>query len=383
MISVMFSLAGAVLVIVCLNISGMMLVRGASRERELSIRAALGAGRRRLIQHLFFEAFLLAFTGGALSAFVLFGIPALAGWWIGRAGSSRDRFRRRRYRDLVRTVPAGERALRIDAAVRFSRPNLVPALKDDAGGGGRQAIRVHRVAAMVQVGIAIPFLVRQRRDARPGADGRFWLSNRWTGGRAPAGASRTRARGWLLHPEGSRQSSAGKRRARCCAWPRACRSTSTTRHFRVARTGGAEFVTAHVTRVGENFLETIGAPLAARPNDHGRGPPHGCAGRRDFRTARGATVSRRRADWRTGDGHAGREPRRGVHDCRRECGLRHLTADHRATADPAAAARLVRRSLAAALAGGALPKTVHLIARGAPGDEPTVEGGPGEVRFAS
>ena len=68
------------LVIVCLNISGMMLVRGATRERELSIRAALGAGRRRLILHLFFEAILLAFVGGAISAFVLFGIPAIAGW---------------------------------------------------------------------------------------------------------------------------------------------------------------------------------------------------------------------------------------------------------------------------------------------------------------
>ena len=34
-----------------------------------------------------------------------------------------------------------------------------------------------------------------------------------------------------------------------------------SRLFRVARTDGAEFVTAHVTRVGENFLETIGAPL--------------------------------------------------------------------------------------------------------------------------
>jgi ABC-type antimicrobial peptide transport system permease subunit len=69
-ISVMFSLAGAVLLIVCLNISGMMLVRGPNRERELSIRAALGAGRRRLIQHLFFEAVLIAVAGGALSAFV-------------------------------------------------------------------------------------------------------------------------------------------------------------------------------------------------------------------------------------------------------------------------------------------------------------------------
>jgi len=53
-VSIILGLAGTVLLIVCLNISGMMLVRGANRERELSIRAALGAGRRSLIAHLFF-----------------------------------------------------------------------------------------------------------------------------------------------------------------------------------------------------------------------------------------------------------------------------------------------------------------------------------------
>jgi putative ABC transport system permease protein len=45
-------LSGMVLLVVCLNISGMMLVRGAMRERELSIRETLGASRRRLIQYL-------------------------------------------------------------------------------------------------------------------------------------------------------------------------------------------------------------------------------------------------------------------------------------------------------------------------------------------
>src|SRR5688500_20230432 len=78
-ISVLLSLAGIVLFIVCLNISGLMLVRGASRERELSIRAALGADRRRLIQHLSFGVILLAFASGAISAYELFQIPASGG----------------------------------------------------------------------------------------------------------------------------------------------------------------------------------------------------------------------------------------------------------------------------------------------------------------
>ena len=43
--------------------------------------------------------------------------------------------------------------------------------------------------------------------------------------------------------------------------PRACRLTSTTGNFASPPRSDAKFVTAHVTRVGENFLETIGAPL--------------------------------------------------------------------------------------------------------------------------
>ena len=158
-VSVLLSLAGTVLMIVCLNISGMMLVRGANRERELSIRAALGAGRKRLIQHLFFEAVLLAFAGGALSAFVLFGIPAIAGWRMGVPVPAEMDL------DAAGVAISSGLCLLVSVlfgllpAVRFSRPNLISALKEEAGGGGRHTIRVHRVAAMVQIGIAIPFLV--------------------------------------------------------------------------------------------------------------------------------------------------------------------------------------------------------------------------------
>jgi ABC-type antimicrobial peptide transport system permease subunit len=44
-------------------------------------------------------------------------------------------------------------------AIRFSRPNVLARLKDEVGGGGRRVGRVHRLAAAVQLGIAVPFLV--------------------------------------------------------------------------------------------------------------------------------------------------------------------------------------------------------------------------------
>ena len=58
------TLTGAVLLVVCLNISGMMQVRSAMRERELSIRQAIGASRLRLARHLLAEAVLLAAAEG-------------------------------------------------------------------------------------------------------------------------------------------------------------------------------------------------------------------------------------------------------------------------------------------------------------------------------
>jgi len=258
-VSVIFSLAGAVLVIVCLNISGMMLVRGANRERELSIRAALGAGRRRLIQHLFFEAVLLAFAGGALSAFVLFGIPAMVGWWMGVPVPPEIDF------DAVGIAISSGLCLLVSVlfgllpAVRFSRPNLINALKEDAG-GGRQTIRVHRVAAMVQIGIAVPFLVLSGvmldrvRTAELG-----FATEGLAAARLPAPEGPEREAGFSIRRvRDNLQQASG---VRSVALAEGMPIDFDYRLFRVAGANEAEFVTAQVTRVGENFLETIGAPL--------------------------------------------------------------------------------------------------------------------------
>jgi predicted permease len=70
-------IVGLILALACVNLSGLLLARGEARQREVSVRLAIGAGRGRLMRQLLTESLVLALIGGAAGL-------AMAGWFSAR-----------------------------------------------------------------------------------------------------------------------------------------------------------------------------------------------------------------------------------------------------------------------------------------------------------
>jgi len=153
---------GAVLLIGCVNLANLLLVRGAGREREVAIRAALGAGRGRLIRQFLTESVLLAGVGGvfgvALGWCLMLGLKAWIPAFFLPAEANVQ------LNDQVLLFAAGIAILTgilfgIFPALHSARTDLVGSLKEGGRGATSGMGRTHVRNALVVAEIAIAFVL--------------------------------------------------------------------------------------------------------------------------------------------------------------------------------------------------------------------------------
>jgi putative ABC transport system permease protein len=68
----LFAAVGAVLLIACVNLANLQLARAVNAEREIAVRAAMGASRGQLVKSRFAERLVLAVAGGATGTALAF-----------------------------------------------------------------------------------------------------------------------------------------------------------------------------------------------------------------------------------------------------------------------------------------------------------------------
>jgi predicted permease len=155
--------AALVLLVACVNVASLQLVRGSVRQRELAVRAALGAGRGRLLRELLAESMLLSAAGGVLGVL-------LAAWAVSWIGTLLPPGSMPRQQEIglhpavlaaaALTVVLSALVAGLAPALQLSRASVHDALRDGSRGateaaGGR---RMRRTLLAVELALAMALL---------------------------------------------------------------------------------------------------------------------------------------------------------------------------------------------------------------------------------
>ncbi len=278
----LFSAVASVLLIACANVANLQLVRGLARQKEIALRAALGAGRRRLIRQLLVESVLLAVLGGALGVVLArLGLDAI----LALAPKDVPRIQEATLDSTVLLVSLGITVLTgivfgMVPALATSRPDLVGPLKDGGTGStdgagrhrSRHALVIGEIAMAVVLLVTAGLLVRSFQK----------LGQVDLGFRAEDLTTVRVSLPWRYHVSGQdkaffrslhdriRALPGAEKSALVCALPVADRQTTVWfKETGVAFEPGRE-PTAGFNYVTPSYLETMGIPLLRGRNldDH-------------------------------------------------------------------------------------------------------------------
>jgi putative ABC transport system permease protein len=162
----LFLLLGAVtslLLIGCANVSILLLVRGAHRQQELAVRAALGAGRARMVQQLLTEALAIGVAGATLGVLIAWRVLSVIVAWVPTNSFASESVIEMNLPVLLFSI-----ALAVVTAIVFgvwpalqlSRPDLGRVAQTSSRRvlGSAQGRRTHRVMVAVQVALTLVML---------------------------------------------------------------------------------------------------------------------------------------------------------------------------------------------------------------------------------
>ena len=166
-IVILLAAVGFLLLIACANVANLMLARAATREREIAVRATLGAGRRRILRQLLTESALMALLGGALGIAVAYGGIHLLREGLPRAG--RGQIPHAEWIGIDGTVLAFTLFVSLMTgivfglapAVQISRSELFESLKEGSRGstGGRRSHFIQSSLVVSEVALSLMLLV--------------------------------------------------------------------------------------------------------------------------------------------------------------------------------------------------------------------------------
>jgi putative ABC transport system permease protein len=150
-----------VLLIACANVANLLLVRGSGRTREIALRLALGATRKRIVRQMLMESFLLALLGGGIGLFLAFaGIRGITDM----IGPDRLSGATVEIKGVVLLFAAGIVAMAtfvfgLVPALRSTKTNVLASLKEGSAGAGSGASQNRLRAIFVVAELALSLIL--------------------------------------------------------------------------------------------------------------------------------------------------------------------------------------------------------------------------------